>query len=265
MSDSGYTDEDYTASGPAPDSGPPRPSAAPDKATEEEENKEPEAPPEPEVDPLEGLTYDDDPDAPLPPYGDLSYWEQRYTDDTAVYEWYQEPDVILPKLKSYLDGEGIRILVLGTGNSDMAPQLAQSGAEAVVAIDFAKPAIVKSRRRNREVENLSWKVMDVRKLQFPDGDFQIVFDKGTLDCLFFVGEGDVNVALGEVSRVLKRGGRFICVSYVEPEEMRPFLDRAADLRFQIEKIVEITKPLPSESVHYLYVVKKVGKVVLKKQ
>jgi ubiquinone/menaquinone biosynthesis C-methylase UbiE len=173
--------------------------------------------------------------------------------------------VIIPKIKQHIDGEGIRILVLGTGNSDVAPQLAQAGAESVVAIDFAKPAIVKSRRRNRDIENISWKVMDIRKLVFPDGDFQVVFDKGTLDCLFFVGEADVNTALGEISRVLKKGGRFICVSYVEPEGRRPYFDRAADLRFEVENVIELTKPLPIEEKHYLYIFKKVGKVILKKQ
>jgi ubiquinone/menaquinone biosynthesis C-methylase UbiE len=262
MSGSAYTDDDYTDSAAMGDN------AAKDgegeKTGEEEEKKEPEPEPEPEPDPLEGLIYDDDPEVPLPPYGDLSYWEQRYTEDTAVYEWYQEPDVILPKLKAYLDGEGFRILVLGTGNSDIAPQLAQGGAESVVAIDFAKPAIVKSRRRNRDIENITWKVMDVRKLAFPEAEFQVVFDKGTLDCLFFVGENDVNIALGEISRVLKKGGRFICISYVEPEGRRPFLDRVADLRFEVENIIELAKPLPSELKHYIYVVKKIGKIVLKK-
>jgi ubiquinone/menaquinone biosynthesis C-methylase UbiE len=106
--------------------------------------------------------------------------------------------------------------------------------------------------------------MDLRKLAFPDAEFQIVFDKGTLDCLFFVGESDASVALGEISRVLKRGGRLISVSYVEPEGRRPFFDRAADLRLEVESIVELPKPLPSESKHYIYVVKKIGKLILKK-
>jgi hypothetical protein len=155
---------------------------------EEEEHKEPE--PEPEPDPLEGLTYEDDPDSPVPPYGDSAYWEQRYTEDTEVFEWYQDPDAILPVIKEYLEGEGVRALVVGTGNSNLAPQLAQQGLEAVVAIDYVKPCIVKSRRRNRDIENVVWKVMDVRKLTLPDGDFQIVLDKGTLDCLFFRSVND---------------------------------------------------------------------------
>jgi hypothetical protein len=89
MSGSGYTDDDYTDSAATGDNAAKDGDGTGDKTGEEEETKEPPPPPEPEPDPLEGLTYDDDPEAPLPPYGDLSYWEQRYTDDTAVYEWYQ--------------------------------------------------------------------------------------------------------------------------------------------------------------------------------
>jgi ubiquinone/menaquinone biosynthesis C-methylase UbiE len=257
MSDS-YTDEGDSAPADKPEDG------AAKTGEEEEEKKEPEPEPEPEPDPLEGLTYDDDPDAPLPPYGELSYWEQRYTDDPEVFEWYHDPDVVLRAIKRYLEGEGLRVLVLGTGNSDAAPQIAQGGAESVVAIDFAKPAIVKSRKRNRETENIAWKVMDVRKLRFPDGDFPIVFDKGTLDCLFFAGEQDVDTALAEISRVLKRGGRYICVSYAPPEFRRKFFDRPSDLRFEVESVIELPKPLLTEAKHYVYVVKKIGKVLLKK-
>jgi ubiquinone/menaquinone biosynthesis C-methylase UbiE len=231
---------------------------------EEEEKKEPEPEPEPEPDPLEGLTYDDDGEAPLPPYGDLAYWEQRYTDDIEVFEWYQDPEAIIPHLKGFLDGEGVRVLVLGTGNSDLAPQIAQSGIEGVVAVDFAKPAIVKSRKRNREIENISWKVMDVRKLTFGENEFPVIVDKGTLDCLFFVGEADVNIALAEIARVLKRGGRFVCVSYAPPEYRKALFHRPSDLRLELENVIELAKPLPTEAKHYIYILKKIGKVVLKK-
>jgi hypothetical protein len=56
----------------------------------------------------------------------------------------------------------------------------------------------------------------VRKLAFPNGDVQIMFDEGTLDCLFLVGEPDVNAAMAEISRVLKRGRYFVYVSYATP-------------------------------------------------
>jgi SAM-dependent methyltransferase len=229
------------------------------KNPEEEEDK-PEPEPEPEPDPLEGIAYEDDPELTLPPYGNVEYWESRYTDDPAVFEWYQDPDALLPTIKKYVDGEG-RLIVIGTGNSDLAPFLNQNGFESVTAIDFAKPCIVKSRRRNAELEGLVWKVMDVRKMTFPDGDFQAVIDKGTLDSIFFAGEPEVISALSEISRVLKKRGVYICLSCAPPEARKPYFNRPAQLQFELETIVELKMPLPSDDPHYLYVVRKGGKVL----
>jgi SAM-dependent methyltransferase len=189
------------------------------------------------------------PEAPLPSYGDLAYWEQRYAEDSKVFEWYQDSEAMLPAIKNYFEGEGLHVLVIGTGNSDCAPQIAQHGLENVVGIDFVKPAIVKSRKRNREVENVTWKVMDVRKLEFPENGFQVVFDKGTFGCLFFVGEADANLALAEIVRVLRRGGKYIYTSYALPDNRKPFLDRSADVHLELERIIKLPKPLPCEEKH----------------
>ena len=224
-------------------------------AEEEEEQA-----PEPEPDPLEGINYEDDPDSPLPPYGDAEYWEKRYTEDPEVFEWYQEPAAVLEHCKEYLNPEG-RVLVIGTGNSNLAPQIAQDGIESVTAIDFVRPCIVKSRRRNRELEGITWKVMDVRKMSFPDGDFQAIVDKGTLDCLFYLGESDVMTAMAEISRVLKKRGVYVCVSCCPPEARRKWFDRPADLRIELEKVIELKKPLESEEPHYVYIIRKGGKLL----
>jgi SAM-dependent methyltransferase len=266
MSDSGYTDESGAESTESADTpAESRPAEGEDgeqKPTnpEEEEQKEPEPEPEPEPDPLEGLTYDDDPDLPLPPYGDAEYWEKRYTDDPEVFEWYQDPDAVLPTIKKFVDGEG-RLLVVGTGNSDLAPFLNQNGFESVTAIDFVKPCIVKSRKRNREIEGIVWKVMDIRKMTFPDGDFQAVIDKGTLDCVFFAGETEVLAAMAEISRVLKKRGVFISISCAAPDARKAFFNRPADLKLELETIVELKKPLPSDEPHYVYIVRKGGKLL----
>ena len=232
---------------------------------EEDENntnspEEEEEQPEPEPDPLEGITYDDDPDTPLPPYGDAEYWEKRYTEDPDVFEWYQDPESLLPTCKEFVDSEG-KLLVIGTGNSNLAPHLAQNGFENVTAIDFVRPCIVKSRKRNRDIEGITWKVMDIRKMSFPDGEFQAIIDKGTLDCLFYLGENDVMTAMTEIARVLKKRGVYICVSCCPPEARRKFFDRPADLRLELEKIVELKKPLPSDEPHYVYIVRKGGKLL----
>lgn len=227
---------------------------------EEEEHIEEEQEPEPEPDPLEGITYEDDPDMPLPPYGDAEYWEKRYTEDPEVFEWYQDPEALIPTCKELMDPEG-KVLVIGTGNSDLAPQLNQNGFENVTAIDFVRPCIVKSRRRNRDLEGITWKVMDIRKMSFPDNEFQSIVDKGTLDCLFYLGENDVLTAMAEISRVLRKRGVYICVSCCPPEARKKFFDRPAELQIELEKVIELKKPLQSDEPHYVYVIRKGGKLL----
>lgn len=228
---------------------------------EEEEQKQPEPEPEPEPDPLEGLTYDDDPEVELPPYGDQAYWEKRYTEDNEVFEWYQDPEAVLPICNELIDKDK-KVLVIGTGNSDLAPQLQQNGFEQITAIDFAKPCIKASRKRNAEIEGITWKVMDIRKMSsFENGEYNAIVDKGTLDCLFYASESDVFTALSEISRVLKKRGVYICISFAPPEARKKFLDRPADLLLELEKVLELKKPLPSSEPHYVYVIRKIGKLL----
>jgi 2-polyprenyl-3-methyl-5-hydroxy-6-metoxy-1,4-benzoquinol methylase len=133
---------------------------------------------------------------------------QRYADDPEVFEWYQDPETIVKKIKGFIKPES-RVLVIGTENSDLAQKIVTAGVEGVTAIDFASPAIVKSRRRNQETESITWKVMDVRKMSFADGDFDLVVDKATLDCTFFAGENEVFIALSEITWVFKSRGIYV--------------------------------------------------------
>ena len=56
--------------------------------------------------------------------------------------------------------------------------------------------------------------MDVRKMSFSDGEFNIVFDKGTLDSIFCAESStiQINKALNEIHRVLNHRGIYICIS-----------------------------------------------------
>ena len=234
-----------------------------EKKGEQEQEKEPE--PEPEPDPLEGLTYDDDPEAELPPYSDPSYWEKRYTDKPETFEWYQDPEPIMPYVKELFNPEG-SVLVIGTGTSELAPQIQQSGFENVTAIDFVKPPIKFMRKKYSDPDagvNITWKVMDVRKMNKFGGEnsFMSIIDKGTIDCLFHAGEDDVMTALSEISRILKKRGVFVCISYRPEEEMRPYLDRPSELLLELEKVEKLKKPLPSDEPHYVYVLRKVQKLI----
>jgi ubiquinone/menaquinone biosynthesis C-methylase UbiE len=56
-------------------------------------------------------------------------------------------------------------------------------------------------------------------MSFTDDQFSVVLDKGTVDALFTDTSADVvdriNKMFSEISRVLRVGGRFICVSLAQ--------------------------------------------------
>ena len=56
-------------------------------------------------------------------------------------------------------------------------------------------------------------------MSFVDGQFSVVLDKGTIDALFTDKSPEViervNKLITEISRVLRVGGRFVCVSLAQ--------------------------------------------------
>ena len=230
---------------------------------EGEEHKEPE--PEPEVDPLEGVVYMKDEEAKeltLNAYGDPAYWEARYVAEPDNFEWYQDPEALSSLLKEYCEGgEGLKALVIGNGMSELPVVVANAGAEAVTAIDISKTAIKKSRRAHKESENITWKVMDACNMKFEAGEFKVVVDKACFDSILFGSENDAKQMISEVARVLAKKGVYIIVSCYAPQDIQSYFDNPAELLLKVEKTVELQKRLPSEAPHYVYVVRKVGKLL----
>jgi ubiquinone/menaquinone biosynthesis C-methylase UbiE len=81
--------------------------------------------------------------------------------------------------------------------------------------------------------NLHWAVMDVRELKYPDGEFDVILDKGTMDAIM-CERGDVweldeeiakqcDIMLSEVTRVLKPGGCYIYITFGQPHFRKPVL------------------------------------------
>ena len=70
----------------------------------------------------------------------------------------------------------------------------------------------------RDVELL---VRDARELDDEWTEiFDIIFEKGALDAVFLSGKGNVEKAVAELKRVIKKGGCFMSISGVIPEELR---------------------------------------------
>ncbi|KAE9450713.1 hypothetical protein C3L33_17386, partial [Rhododendron williamsianum] len=139
-------------------------------------------------------------------------WDKFFTirgsDDS--FEWYAEWPQLREALLTHLTLSQSppltpQILVPGCGNSRLSEHLYDSGFTDITNIDFSKVVISDMLRRN------------VRCAPFADETFDVVLDKGGLDALMEpeLGPKLGNQYLSEVKRVLKSGGKFICLTLAE--------------------------------------------------
>ncbi len=109
---------------------------------------------------------------------------------------------------------GERILDVCTGTGELAMLLSRKAGPSgsVVGVDFCVEMLVRARRKsNPRYQNLSYVLSDAKGLPFPDNSFDLVtvaFGMRNIP--------DTILALNEIGRVLKPGGRFLCLELTKP-------------------------------------------------
>ena len=115
-------------------------------------------------------------------YGTVEFWDEYYVDDRPEpYDWFFEWEYIAPTLTPLLAFDA-RILVVGCGNSPFSAELFAHGYRKQLNVDNCELVVQQQRERYPMLE---WRVADVRRLdELPDGEFDVVLDKGLLDNLY---------------------------------------------------------------------------------
>ncbi|KAM3386577.1 hypothetical protein ACQJBY_009878 [Aegilops geniculata] len=166
--------------------------------------------------------------------------------DGDSFEWYAEwPQIKAPLLSLLLGEEGTEILVPGCGSSSLSEQLYDLGFRRITNVDFSRVIVADMLRRHARVRpQMRWRVMDMTNMQFPDGSFDFILDKGGLDALM---EPEVGTKLGmkyldEAKRVLKSGGKFACFTLAESHVLDLLL---SEFRFGWDMTIEAIASEPS--------------------
>lgn len=77
----------------------------------------------------------------------------------------------------------------GSGNSRLSEEMYEDGYQHLTNIDISFTVIKQMQEMYKEkIPNLAFKQMDVRSLQYDDGTFDAVIDKGTFDSIL-CGDG----------------------------------------------------------------------------
>jgi demethylmenaquinone methyltransferase/2-methoxy-6-polyprenyl-1,4-benzoquinol methylase len=113
-------------------------------------------------------------------------------------------------------GPGERALDVGTGTADLAIAVAQAGAAdaTVVGMDFTPDMLTRGRRKLERLGltgRIELQLGDGERLAFPDGAFDAC-------CSAFVVRNltDLRRGLGEMRRVVRPGGRVVCLEISHP-------------------------------------------------
>lgn len=174
-------------------------------------------------------------------YGSLAYWDARYeTGEIGAAsgkkgelsnEWFVGFNVFQAAVEPHMPRQA-HVLVVGNGLSLLAEDLVRAGWRDVCAIDYSDTCTQRMRERAssaaaEEEPCVSYRTMDVTALQYESGAVTTVLDKATLDTMFNADDEQVavNRMLDETHRVLAPGGKYVVVSYGEPEDRLPALQQ----------------------------------------
>jgi len=162
-------------------------------------------------------------------YRSRQYWEDRYADGVVGHseakgvlsnEWYFTYQALSSQLSSHIDKDD-RVLLLGCGLSTLGVDMEAEGYSSIVAIDYSETCIQRMNDSRGPSSSVQYMVMDVTCLDFEKGSIDCVLDKATLDSLMNEDEpsGVVCAMLREACRVLRPGGKYVCISHSDRRKL----------------------------------------------
>ncbi|KAA6377030.1 MAG: putative protein kinase domain protein [Streblomastix strix] len=197
-------------------------------------------------------------------YGKVEYWEERYKTDRQAFDWFQRYDGLKALINEFIPKDK-NILQVGVGTSRLQEDMYDDGYKTILSIDNSKNAIELLKKRIEDRKGLQYEVFNALELENKgDAVFDAVIDKGTLDSLL-CGEGshiNVEKMLVGISKVLKRGGVFIEISYGSRPNRLAYMDgpefgwTITERELPKPKIGDEKKEDEKQEFHYVYICKK---------
>ena len=183
-------------------------------------------------------------------YGKIEYWEERYNKEEEQFDWLQRwaaPNnvtTLQDNMRKYMKVED-KILIIGCGTSRMAEEMHEDGFQRITQVDWSYTAIQQQEKilQGEGMTSIINKQMDVRRLDFRNGYFDVVIDKALLDSMA-CGDGsakNIHLMLSEVHRVLRPTGVYFCFSRAVEAQRKKYLKNTKFYNWKITKF-PIQKP-----------------------
>ena len=97
-------------------------------------------------------------------------------------------------------------------------------------MDISEVVIARMRHKYSMYEKMTWDAGDVTDLKYPEGTFDLAFDKGTLDALISDKKGPWDYGpevqqrlqgyISSINRILATKGIWIIISFEQPHFLR---------------------------------------------
>ncbi|MEQ2257873.1 eEF1A lysine and N-terminal methyltransferase [Xenotaenia resolanae] len=164
-------------------------------------------------------------------FSSADYWERFFKKrGERAFEWYGDYNKLCGILHKYIKLQD-KVLVVGCGNSELSEQLYDVGYKHLTNIDISETVVAHMNQRNAERRpDLTFQQVDATQTPYEDASFQGALDKGTLDAVASEEEGALaRRMITEVSRVLRVGGRYVCVTLAQESVIKLAVDHFVQL------------------------------------
>ncbi|XP_050593395.1 eEF1A lysine and N-terminal methyltransferase homolog [Bombus affinis] len=169
-------------------------------------------------------------------FSQVEYWNTFFKKrGKRNFEWYGEYPELCGIFLKYIKVKD-NVLIVGCGNSTVSMCLYDAGYRNITNIDISHIVIRQMRKINAIMRpQLVYEHMDATQMVYADSTFNVVLDKGTLDALMpDTKEGtvsNVNKYFKEITRILRDGGRYICISLLQEHILRQLLSYFPNVGF----------------------------------
>ncbi|KAI5632989.1 methyltransferase domain-containing protein [Phthorimaea operculella] len=165
-------------------------------------------------------------------FSEKDYWNKFFKKrGNKAFEWYGEYLELCAHLHKYIKPKDT-ILITGCGNSSLSADLYDVGYTNITNIDVSEVVIRQMNAANASRTNMKFLHMDALNMTFENESFTVVLDKGTLDALMPDDAPEtierIDKYFSEIKRVLKLGGRFMCISLLQSHIMAKLLEYFCD-------------------------------------
>jgi SAM-dependent methyltransferase len=159
-------------------------------------------------------------------YSSTDYWDNRYSEQGYNhFDWLYKYDELKPVLQKYIN-KSDRILVPGSGNALLSPDMYKAGYHNQDCVDISPSVTKLMSKKYSDCPGMDFKQMDILSNNMKNQYYDSIVDKSIIDT--FACHDDkldkINNLFNEYHRVLKPNGKCMVISLHNKDWVQPYIN-----------------------------------------